>query len=36
MGGILREVSKEDSELGQQIKNMIDNGILLPDPLFSF
>ncbi|MEK7618383.1 MAG: nucleoside monophosphate kinase [Patescibacteria group bacterium] len=33
MGGILREVSKEDSELGQQIKNMIDNGILLPDPL---
>ena len=31
MGGILREVAKEQSELGQEVKQMINNGILLPD-----
>ena len=31
MGGILREVAKEQSELGAEVKQLIDNGILLPD-----
>lgn len=31
MGGILREVAKEDTKLGREVKNMVDNGILLPD-----
>ena len=33
MGGILREVAKEESGLGREVKNMVDNGILLPDEL---
>src|SRR5258708_5793996 len=33
MGGILREVAKEDSELGRDVKNLIDQGILLEDEL---
>jgi|SRR3989344_7192384 len=33
MGGILREVAKENSGLGKQVKNMIDSGILLPDEM---
>jgi|SRR3989344_1658383 len=31
MGGILREVAKKQSELGKEVKQLIDNGILLPD-----
>lgn len=31
MGGILRQVSKENSDLGHEVKQMVDNGILLPD-----
>ncbi len=31
MGGILREVAKEKTVLGDEVKNMVDNGILLPD-----
>lgn len=31
MGGILRQVGKEDSELGKRVKNLIDQGILLND-----
>jgi adenylate kinase len=31
MGGILREVAKEETELGRKVKEMVDNGILLPD-----
>jgi adenylate kinase len=31
MGGILRQVSKENTELGKKVKEMVDNGILLPD-----
>ncbi|MBI3231747.1 MAG: nucleoside monophosphate kinase [Candidatus Doudnabacteria bacterium] len=31
MGGILRAVAKDKTDLGHQVKNMIDNGILLPD-----
>lgn len=31
MGGILRSVAKENTELGKKVKNLIDNGILLPD-----
>jgi adenylate kinase len=31
MGGILREVARENSELGRKVKNLIDNGILLKD-----
>lgn len=33
MGGILREVAKEDSDLGREVKNLIDKGILLQDNL---
>jgi len=33
MGGILREVAKEDSELGKEVKKLVDNGILLEDEL---
>jgi len=33
MGGILREVAKEGSELGGKVKELVDNGILLPDEL---
>lgn len=33
MGGILRETAKEATDLGLEVKNMIDNGILLPDAL---
>ena len=31
MGGILREVAKSDTALGKEVKEMVDNGILLPD-----
>ncbi len=31
MGGILRSVAKEDSELGRKVKSLIDQGILLTD-----
>lgn len=31
MGGILRSVAKEESELGRKIKNLIENGVLLSD-----
>ncbi|OFZ46597.1 MAG: hypothetical protein A3D92_17150 [Bacteroidetes bacterium RIFCSPHIGHO2_02_FULL_44_7] len=31
MGGILRAVAKEDSELGRKVKTQIDSGILLGD-----
>lgn len=31
MGGILRKVAQEDSELGHKIKQLIDNGVLLND-----
>lgn len=33
MGGILREVAKDGSELGNKIKKLIDEGILLSDEL---
>lgn len=33
MGGILRQVAKEDSDLGREVKNLIDQGILLSDEL---
>jgi len=33
MGAILREVAKEETELGRQVKDMINHGILLPDEL---
>jgi len=33
MGGILREVAQEGTELGNTVKNLIDNGILLEDEL---
>lgn len=33
MGGILRAVAKETSNLAAQVKQMLDNGILLPDEL---
>ena len=33
MGGILREVAKEDSELGREVKRLVDGGILLEDDL---
>ena len=33
MGAILREVGKENSKLGKEVKNMVDNGILLPDEM---
>ncbi|MDE2312074.1 MAG: nucleoside monophosphate kinase [Patescibacteria group bacterium] len=31
MGGILRQVAQEDSDLGKRVKNLIDNGVLLND-----
>jgi len=31
MGGILRQVAKEDSDLGRMIKSLVDNGVLLSD-----
>ncbi len=31
MGGMFREVSKQDSELGRQVKELIDNGIMVSD-----
>ena len=31
MGGILREVAKENTDLGKEVRNMVDNGLLLPD-----
>lgn len=31
MGGILREVAKENTELGQMVKGLIDSGALLTD-----
>src|SRR6185295_9858623 len=31
MGGILREVAKEDSELGRMVKSLVDSGTLLTD-----
>ncbi len=33
MGGILREVARQETNLGKQVKQMVDNGILLPDEL---
>ncbi len=33
MGGILRETAKQNTPLGQKVKNLVDNGILLPDDL---
>jgi adenylate kinase len=33
MGGILRSVATEDTDLGHKTKNLIDNGALLPDDL---
>lgn len=33
MGGILRQTANEPTDLGKEIKNMIDNGILLPDEM---
>jgi adenylate kinase len=33
MGGILREVAKEDSELGHKVKQLIDSGVLLDDDI---
>lgn len=33
MGGILREVAKEHTPLGKQVKDLIDQGILLEDDL---
>jgi adenylate kinase len=33
MGGILRSVATEDTDLGRKTKNLIDNGVLLPDDL---
>lgn len=33
MGGILRQVASEQTELGQEIKNLIDQGILLSDEM---
>jgi adenylate kinase len=31
MGGILRDVASQDTELGKKIKNLIDSGVLLTD-----
>jgi len=31
MGGILRRVAKEDSDLGRKVKSLVDNGVLLSD-----
>jgi adenylate kinase len=31
MGGILRDVASQDSELGKKVKNLIDSGVLLTD-----
>ena len=31
MGGILRQVAKEDSELGRKVKSLVDGGVLLSD-----
>lgn len=31
MGGILREVAKQDSVLGKKVKSLIENGVLLSD-----
>ncbi len=33
MGGILREVAKEKTELGKKVKKLVDGGILLKDDL---
>jgi len=33
MGGILRKISKEDSDLGRQIKSIIEEGKLVPDQM---
>ena len=30
-GDMLREIAKQDSELGKKVKSLIDNGILVPD-----
>lgn len=32
-GAILRQIAKEESETGKQVKNLVDNGILLTDDL---
>lgn len=31
MGGLLREISKQETEFGKHVKSLIDNGILLTD-----
>ena len=31
MGGLLREISSQDSEFGKHVKGLIDNGVLLTD-----
>src|ERR1041385_1118048 len=35
MGGILRQVAGEQTDLGQRVKNLVDHGVLLTDEQLS-